>query len=246
MTERERQRAIRLKLARSESKRVARILTGFESLDAALEGGLPRGQITEISGPSGAGKTRFALNLIANLQLNGLAAAWIDAERAFDPAFAVGSGVSLERLPVVRVETAEEALEIARQLAGSGGIDLLALDSAAALTPAMELEIGVGDSGPGLQARVLASGFRRLASAAAKTETAVVVLNQLRSGAFRDAAETSAGGPALKLYAAVRIALEALKTGSGAHFRILKSRLAAGAREGEIVFAPPPDGSEGP
>jgi recombination protein RecA len=236
MNERDRQRAIQLKLARSEAKRVSRIVTGFEALDRALEGGVPRGRITEISGGSGSGKTTFALLVAANLQRNGLSAAWIDVERAFDAAYAMNLGVSLERLPVVQAETAEEALEIARQLAGSGALDLLALDSAAALTPALELEIGAGESGPGLQARVLASGFRRLAFAAAKTETAVIVLNQIRSGAGADAYETTAGGPAVKLHAALRIALEPLKSASGAHFRILRSGLRAASREGEIHF----------
>jgi recombination protein RecA len=236
MLERDRRRAIQLKLARSEAKRVSRIVTGFETLDRALEGGVPRGRITEISGGSGSGKTTFALLVAANLQRNGFSAAWIDVERAFDAAYAVSLGVSLERLPVVQADTAEEALEIARQLAGSGAIDLLALDSAAALMPALELEIGAGESGPSLQARVLASGFRRLTLAAAKTETAVIVLNQIRSGAGVDAYETTAGGPAVKLRPALRIALEPMKSASGARFRILKSWLTAAAWEGEIRF----------
>jgi recombination protein RecA len=155
-------------------------------------------------------------------------------------------GVSLERLPVARADTAEESLEIARRLAASGGIELLVLDSAAALTPALELEIGIGAGGPGLQARVLASGFRRLAFAAARTETAVLVLNQIRSGAGGQAAETTAGGPAVKLHAALRIALEPLGTASRAHFRIVKSRFATLAREGELRFANLHDSSVSP
>lgn len=236
MHERDRQRAIQLRLANSQARRVARILTGFPALDCALEGGLPRGQITEVSGGPSCGKTTFALYVVAQAQQNGLGAAWIDAELAFDPGYAAGVGVALERLPVARADSAEESLEIARQLVASAGIELLVLDSAAALTPAMELRMGIGESGPGLQARVLASGFRRLAQAAAKTETALLVLNQIRSSGGGDSAGTSAGGPAVKLYASLRIALEGLKMGSGARFRILKSRLAAPLREGEFRF----------
>lgn len=236
MTERDRQRAIQLKLAQLHAKRVNRIPTGFPTLDQALEGGLPRGLITELSGAPSSGKTTFALCMVAQTQQSSLRAAWIDAEHTFDPAYAAQLGVSLERLAVARVDTAEQSLEIARQLAGSGAIDLLALDSAAALTPAIEFEVGIGESGPGLQARVLATGFRRLAVVAAKTETAVLVLNQIRSGAGADSSETSAGGPAVKLHAALRIALEPLETGLGAHFRILKSRPAAPVRGGVLRF----------
>jgi recombination protein RecA len=243
MTERDRQRAIQLKLVRSEAKPAARIPTGFPALDRALEGGLPRGLITELSGAPSSGKTTFALCMVAHMQQNSLRAAWIDAEHVFDPAYASRLGVSLERLAVARADTAEESLEIARQLAGSGAIDLLALDSAAALTPAIEFEIGIGGAGPGLQARVLATGFRRLAVVAAKTETAVLVLNQIRSGADAGSSETSAGGPAVKLHAALRIALEPMETGLGAHFRILKSRLAAPVREGGLRFESLRDGS---
>src|SRR5580700_1613815 len=117
MTERERERAIRIKLARSESRAPAFVLTGFEALDRALAGGLPRGCITEIFGGPSGGKTTLALEIVAHAQEEGLSAAWIDAERAFDPAYAIDRGVSLERLPVARPETAEESLEIARQLA---------------------------------------------------------------------------------------------------------------------------------
>ena len=126
---------------------------------------------------------------------------------------------------MVCADTAEESLEIARQLAGSGGIDLLALDSAAALTPALEFEIGLGDSAPGLQSRILASGFPTvLAFAAARTGTAILVLNQVRSRAGASHAETTAGGPALKLQAAVRISLEHVGGSTGARFRVLKKQ----------------------
>ncbi len=236
MTERDRQHAIRLRLARSEAKRVNRILTGFPELDRVLEGGFPRGRITELSGPPVSRKTTFALHMVAMTQQNGMEAAWIDAEHSFDPAYAARLGVSLERLPVAQADSAEELLDIARQLAASGGIELLVIDSAAALTPAIELEIGIGEAGPGLQARVLASGFRRLAFAAARTETVVLVLNQIRSGAGAEAAETTAGGPAVKLHAELRIALQGLESASRTRFYIRKSRFPMAVREGELRF----------
>jgi recombination protein RecA len=234
MTERERQHAIQVKLARLESRPPAFIPTGFEALDRALAGGLPRGCITEVFGGPSGGKTTLALRIVARAQKNGLSAAWIDAERSFDPAFALHWGVNLDRLPVARPDTAEESLEIARQLAASGGIDLLALDSAAALIPALELEIALGDGSASLQSRILASGFRRLSFAAARTETAILVLNQVRSRSGASDAETTAGGPALKLQAAVRISLE--HAGGAAHtrFRVLKSKLAEAFLEGEL------------
>src|SRR5580658_4335129 len=140
MTERERERAIRVKLARSESRFPAFVPTGFEALDRALGGGLPRGRITELFGGPSGGKTTLALEIVAHAQENGLSAAWIDAEHAFDPAYAMQRGVSLEKLPVVRADTAEEAVAVVGKLFASGGVDLLALDSAGALTPALELE----------------------------------------------------------------------------------------------------------
>lgn len=237
MKEDDRRRAIQQRLARMQIKPVARLATGFESLDAALGGGLPRGAITEIFGGPGSGKTTFALQMAAHVQENGLAAAWIDVERVFDAAYAAAFGIDLERLPVAQADTAEELLEIGRRLAGSGAIDLLIVDSLAAMTPAVELQIGIGAAGPSLQARVLGSGLRPLAFTAAKTETTVLVLNQIRSGKGADAAETSAGGPSIKLYAGLRIALEPVNKGRGARFRILKSRLEASPREGELRFA---------
>lgn len=238
MTEGERQRAIRVKLARSEGRLTAFVPTGFGALDRALAGGLPRGRITEIFGGPSSGKTTLALDIVAHAQADGLSAAWIDVERAFDPAYAVRRGVILERLPVARPDTAEESLEIARQLAGSCGIDLLALDSAAALAPALELEIGLGDASLGLQSRILASGFRRLAFAAARTETAILVLNQVRSRGSPSEAETTAGGPGLKLHAAVRISLEPAGGAANARFRVLKSRMAAAFSGGELRLDP--------
>ncbi|MBZ5583603.1 MAG: DNA recombination/repair protein RecA [Acidobacteriia bacterium] len=235
MTEQERERAIRLKLARSRHAPASAIPTGFPALDAALGiGGLPRGRIVELFGPASCGKTSVALLAAAHLQRNGMIAAWIDADHAFDPGYAAGLGVAVERLAVAQPSSAEEALEVGRRLAGTGALDLLVIDSAAALAPRLELETALGESGPGLQARILGSGLRRLAAVAVRTGCAVLVVNQARgrAGAAALEPETSAGGPSLKLYSAVRIALQ---PGAGVvRFRILKNRVAAAFQEGEL------------
>jgi recombination protein RecA len=237
MTEQDRQRAIRLRLARmGEPPAVAVIATGFAALDAALgTGGFPRGAIAELFGASSTGKTTLALQMIAHAQSAGLTAAWIDAEHAFDPAYAAMLGVSIDRLPVAKPESAEQALEIVRQLAASQAVDLLVVDSAAALIPRLELETGLGEGGQGLQGRVLASGLRNLARILARTGTVVVFLNQLRSrpDASRGESETTAGGPALKLYAAVRISLDA-RAADRVHFRVLKNKAAAAFGDGDL------------
>jgi recombination protein RecA len=232
MSEEERQRVIRLKLARMESRQGDSLSTGFPSLDHALgSGGLPRGRIVELFGPSSAGKTTLALQIVAHLQQSGATAAWIDADHSFDPAYAAQLSVDLDKLPVAQPESAEEALEVTRQLAVSGAIDLVVLDSAAALVPRMELETALGDSSPGLQSRVLASGLRKLSGALARTGTAILFLNQTRGGGSES--EVSAGGPGLKLYAAVRVLLEPAGRG-GARFRMVKNKVAVPFAEGEI------------
>ena len=242
MKEQDRQRAIRLRLARMEAgagrSGNTAIPTGFAALDSALgAGGLPRGRITELFGPSSSGKTTLLLQTIAHVQSQGLTAAWIDADRSFDPAYAALLGVALDRLPVAQPDAAEQALEIARQLADSGAVDLLVVDSAAALVPRLELETGIGQTAQGLHSRVLASGLRKLASALAKTGTAVVFLNQTRSRpeASGGESETSAGGPPLKLYAAVRIALFAAG-GRQIGFRVLKNKVSEGPPEGRLEW----------
>jgi recombination protein RecA len=242
-----RQRAIRLKLSRMESAPARRpghpagpaLSTGFAALDAALGmGGLPRGCLVEIFGPS-CGKTTLALQVAARLQEQGSTVAWIDSDHAFDPPYAVKLGVAIERLPVVAPESAEEALEAARRLALSGAVDLLVVDSAAALVPSLELETGIGASSPGLHSRVLASGLRRLAMAVARTGASVLFLNQTRSRLEPSGAETetTAGGPPLKLYAAVRIAL--VPAGDRRiRFRVLKNKVATAFVEGHLKLKP--------
>jgi recombination protein RecA len=230
MSEEERQRVIRLKLARMQSLTGPAIPTGFGALDEAMGvAGLPRGRIVELFGPSSAGKTTLALQILAHTQQNGFAGAWIDADHSFDAAYATRLSVNLEALPVAQPESAEEALEVARQLAVSGAVDLLVVDSAAALVPRMELETGLGESSPGMQSRVLASGLRKLSATLARTGVAILFLNQTRGGAGDG--EVSAGGPGLKLYAAVRIFLEPAGRG-GVRFRTVKNKVAAPFAEG--------------
>jgi recombination protein RecA len=236
MTEQERQRAIRLKLGRTPAAPSPTIPSGFAALDAALGGGFPRGRILELFGPPSCGKTTLALQAAAHLQAHGMAAAWIDADRAFDPAYAAALGVSLERLIVAQPASAEEALEIAARLAASSALDLLVVDSAAALVPRLELETAIGESGQGLQGRVLASGLRRLAGGIARAGMAAVFLNQTRGyGDMSGEEETTAGGPSLKLYAAARVALRP-QPGARVRFRILKNKAAAAFAEGELAW----------
>jgi recombination protein RecA len=173
--------------------------------------------------------------MAAHLQKEGSTVAWIDSDHAFDALYAVKLGVEIERLPVVEPETAEEALEIARRLAISGAVDLLVVDSAAALVPSLELETGIGASGPGLHSRVLGSGLRRLAMAVTRGGASVLFLNQTRGRPEPSGgeAETTAGGPPLKLYAAVRIALGPAGE-RRVRFRVLKNKVATAFAEGDL------------
>jgi recombination protein RecA len=231
MSEEERQRVIRLKLSRMQTTDPEAIPTGFAALDAALGvGGLPRGRILELFGPSSAGKTTLALQIVAHAQAGGFSAGWIDADHAFDATYAAQLGVNFEALPVVQPESAEEALEIARQLAVSGAVDLLVLDSAAALVPRLELDTPLGDSGPGLQSRVLSSGLRKLSSTLQRSGAIILFINQVRGGAE---GEVSAGGPGLKLYSAARIFLEPSGR-AAARFRTVKNKTGEPFSSGEL------------
>jgi len=239
MTEQDRQRTIRHKLAQmvDAPARPARgsIATPWPQLNEALGiGGLPRGRIVELFGPSGSGKTTAALLLVAGLQRDGGTAGWLDAEHAFDAGYADRLGVALDRLPVGRPESAEQAFEMARQLAASGAMDLLVVDSAAALVPELELTTALGAGAAGLHSRVLATGLQKLVHAVAKSDAVVLFLNQTRSrpGTW-DEAETSAGGASLKLHASLRIALEPA-SGGRIRFRILKNKPAEAFRQGEL------------
>ncbi len=176
--------------------------------------------------------------MVRRAQSSGAGAAWIDIDRTFDPAYAASLGVALAPLAVVMPESAEEAFEMAAKLAASQAVSLLIVDSAAALVPAVELDTAMGTSGAGLHGRVLASGLRKLAVAVARSGVALVFLNQTRSRMEAgEEADTSAGGPSLKLYAAVRIALE--PAGAGAvRFRVLKNKAGVVYGRGELRWNP--------
>ncbi|MGA2118564.1 MAG: hypothetical protein ABSH56_27885 [Bryobacteraceae bacterium] len=235
-TEDDRRRTIQRKLAAMSLRVLDTLPTGFAVLDQALGGGLPRGGIVEIFGPPSSGKTTLSVAIAANLEQRGGRAAWIDAEHSFDPALPGRWGISLVRLPVVRPESAEQAFAMALSLVGSGAIDLLVVDSAAALVPSLELETGIGASGPGLQGRVLAAGLRQLARQTAKTSCVVLFLNQIRFRASdRGSEETSAGGPALKAHATTRISLEAGRAGT-VRFLVLKNKAGGALADGSLSF----------
>jgi recombination protein RecA len=232
MREEQRRQTIREKLARIPPARAGEaISTGLRSLDEAT-GGLPRGSIVEWFGPPSSGKTTLALQAVAALLARGGSAAWIDADCAFDAAYAARLGVPVERLPVAQPGSAEQAFEMARQLALSHAVDLLVVDSAAALTPEIELRTELGASGPGAQGRALASGLRKLAGALRSSGTAALFLNQTRAS---EQAETSAGGPALKLFAAARVSLRGIG-GRRIRFRVLKNKAGEAFREGDLLW----------
>lgn len=231
MTEEQRQRTIRAKLARMQPTPVDCIPTGLGF------GPLPRGSIVELFGPPGSGKTSVALSLVAHWQEAGGAAAWIDADHTFDAAYAAQLGVTIERLPVAQPESAEQAFAMLAQLALSGAVELLVVDSAAALVPALELQTALGESGPGLQNRVLASGLRKLARVVARSQATVVFLNQTRMRAGQE--EASAAGAALKLYAGLRIALATAGRPPRTHFHIVRNKAGVPFREGEVSWNPP-------
>jgi recombination protein RecA len=185
MTEQERQRIIRQKLVRLEKPPVPfgafHIATGLAALDAALGGGFPRGRIVEIFGAESTGKTTLALQAAAHAIEAGSAAAWIDAEHVFDPTQAARLGVPVERLLLAQPDSAEQALEMARRLLESHALDLLVIDSAAALVPSVERETGLGEGSHTLHSRVLASGLRKLSAIAARSGAVVLALNQTRA-----------------------------------------------------------------
>ena len=235
MTEDERQRIIRQKLCRSADRSVTILPTGVPDADTALGiGGLPRGRIVEVFGAEACGKTWLALQAIAETQRRGGCAALIDVDRAFDPRQASALGVALASLVVAQPECAEEALEMARSLALSGAVDLLVLDSAAGLVPRLELETSLEEIAPGLQTAVLTRALRRLSSACARSGTCVLFLNQLRSAPGPDGFETTAGGRALKAYAALRIELRRIAGSPLVRMRVVRNRLGSTAGEADM------------
>ncbi|MDX6199263.1 MAG: recombination protein RecA [Actinomycetota bacterium] len=222
------------------------IPTGAIALDVALGiGGLPRGRVVELYGPESSGKTSLALHAVANAQAAGGIAAFIDAEHALDPDYAKKLGVDTDALLVSQPDTGEQALEIADMLIRSGALDILVVDSVAALTPRAEIEGEMGDSHVGLQARLMSQALRKMTGAISNTGTTVIFINQLREkiGVFFGSPETTTGGKALKFYASVRLdirRIETLKDGTDAvgnrtRVKVVKNKCLA---EGTLVFDP--------
>jgi len=208
-----------MKLGENRNEHVEIIPTGSLSVDAALGvGGFPRGRIIEIYGPESSGKTTLALHAIAQAQKQGGTAAFIDAEHALDPVYASKLGVDIDELYVSQPDNGEQALDICEALVRSGAIDIVVVDSVAALVPKAEIEGDMGDSHVGLQARLMSQALRKLTSVISKTNTVVVFINQLREkvGVMYGNPETTTGGKALKFYATIRIDIrksEAIKEG---------------------------------
>lgn len=209
-----------MKLGEAKKMNVEAVSTGSIELDIALGiGGVPRGRIVEIYGPESSGKTTLALHIIAEAQRNGGDAAFIDVEHALDPVYSKNLGVDIDNLIVSQPDTGEQALEIAETLVRSGAIDVVVIDSVAALVPKAEIDGEMGDSHIGLQARLMSQALRKLAGAISKTKTTAVFINQLREkvGVMFGNPEVTPGGRALKFYASVRLEvrkIENLKQGS--------------------------------
>ncbi len=205
-----------MRLGEGESIRDIQVVsTGSLGLDIALGvGGLPRGRVVEIYGPESSGKTTLTLQIIAEMQKKGGVSAFIDAEHALDAQYAQKLGVNLQDLLISQPDTGEQALEIVDALVRSGGVDLIVIDSVAALTPKAELEGDMGDSLPGLQARLMSQALRKLTASIQKTNTMVIFINQIRMkiGVMFGSPETTTGGNALKFYCSVR--LDIRRTGS--------------------------------
>ena len=226
-----------MRLGENASMNVSAVSTGSLSLDFALGiGGVPRGRITEIYGPESSGKTTIALHVIAEVQKQGGEAAFIDAEHALDPVYAKKLGVDINNLLVSQPDCGEQALEIAETLVNSGAIDIIVIDSVAALVPRQEIEGDMGASHVGVQARLMSQAMRKLSGAIAKSNCIVIFTNQLREkvGVMYGNPEVTTGGKALKFYASVRIdvrRVESLKSGSevyGSHTRckVVKNKVA--------------------
>jgi len=234
-----------MRLGEKANLEIEAIATGSLSLDIALGiGGVPRGRITELFGPESSGKSTLCQHIIAEAQKAGGLAAYIDVEHALDPIYARAIGVNVEELLVSQPDTGEQALEIAEALVRSNAVDIIVVDSVAALVPRAELEGDMGDSLPGLQARLMSQALRKLTGAIAKSHAAVIFVNQLREkvGVVFGNPEVTPGGRALKFYSSVRIdirRIESLKNGTTVvgnrvRTRVVKNKVAAPFRQAEF------------
>ncbi|MDQ3390189.1 MAG: recombinase RecA, partial [Actinomycetota bacterium] len=219
--------------------------TGALSLDLALGiGGLPRGRVTEIYGPESSGKSTLAMHVVAEAQRNGGVCAYIDAEHAMDPVYARAIGVDVDQLLISQPDTGEQALEIVDMLVRSGSLDVVVIDSVAALTPRAEIEGEMGDSHVGLQARLMSQALRKLTASLSRTKTIAIFINQLREkiGVMFGSPETTPGGRALKFYSSVRLdirRIESLKdgaelVGNRTRVKVVKNKCASPFRQAEF------------
>ena len=234
-----------MKLGDAQDVKVDTISTGSPSLDSALGiGGIPKGRVTEIYGAESSGKSTLTYHVMASAQRNEGTAAYIDAEHALDPGYAAKCGVDVESLLVSQPDTAEQALEISEYLVKSSAVDVVVIDSVAAMVPKAELEGDMGDSHIGLQARLMSQALRKLTASISKSNTAVIFINQIREkvGVFWGSPETTPGGKALKFYSSVRIDLrkiESLKQGTDiignrVRARVVKNKVAAPFKTAEF------------
>ena len=234
-----------IKMDEEARKDIDVISTGCLTLDYALGvGGLPRGRIIEIYGPESSGKTTVALHVVAEAQKLGGVAAFIDAEHALDPNYASKLGVDINNLYVSQPDTGEQALEITEQLVRSGGVDIVVVDSVAALTPKAEIDGEMGDSFIGLQARLMSQALRKLTSGIAKSNTLVIFINQLREkvGVMFGSPETTPGGKALKFYSSIRMDVRKVETlksgqdmvGSRTRVKVVKNKVAPPFKQAEF------------
>lgn len=234
-----------MKLGEATDTTVQTFPTGSLSLDIALGvGGIPKGRIIEIYGPESSGKTTVTLHMIAEVQKQGGVAAFIDAEHALDPAYARKLGVDIDELYISQPDNGEQALEIAETMVRSGAIDIIVVDSVAALVPRAEIEGDMGDSHMGLQARLMSQALRKLTGVISKSKCAVIFINQLRDkvGVMFGSPETTTGGKALKFYASVRMDVRKIETlkqsnefiGSRTRVKIVKNKVAPPFQQAEF------------
>ena len=234
-----------MKLGEFKAMEIEAIPTGALSLDIALGiGGVPRGSIIEVFGPESSGKTTLALHIVAEAQKMGGEAAFIDAEHALDPVYAKKLGVDIDNLIVSQPDTGEQALEITESLVRSGALDVIVVDSVAALVPKAEIDGDMGDSHMGLQARLMSQALRKLAGAINKSKTVLIFINQLREkiGVMFGNPETTTGGRALKFYASVRMDIRRIENikqdgevkGNRVRVKVIKNKVAPPFREAEF------------
>lgn len=234
-----------MKLGEQAEQKVSTVSSGSLALDIALGvGGYPRGRIIEVYGPESSGKTTVALHAIAEIQNNGGQAAFIDAEHSLDPAYAENLGVNINDLLLSQPDTGEQALEIAEALVRSGAIDVIVIDSVAALVPKAEIEGEMGDSHVGLQARLMSQALRKLSGAISKSKTIAIFINQIREkvGVMFGNPETTPGGRALKFYSSVRLEVRRAETikqgnemvGNKTRIKVVKNKVAPPFKQAEV------------